>query len=97
MLLDFSNEKCLAPFDSDGDGKLSRGEFSELCYKLFVGTGDEVNYGVYDFDPDAIFSRITADDDAGRIPHRWPESREGVVDRSAGRKSFKGRSIAPRP
>jgi len=57
-------ENCLAPFDANGDGKLSRGEFAELCYMLFVGTGDEVNYGVYDFDPDAIFGRLKADDDA---------------------------------
>ena len=72
-----SKGKCLAPFDTNGDGSLSRGEFSELCYELFVGTGDEVNYGVYDFDPDAIFGRLT-----GIIPHRWRESDRTEVVRS---------------
>ena len=65
-----SKGKCLGPFDTDGDGMLSRGEFSELCYELFVGTGDEVNYGVYEFDPDAIFGRI-----AGIMPRRWSDRR----------------------
>ena len=64
-----SKGNCLGPFDTDGDGRLSRGEFSELCYELFVGTGDEVNYGVYEFDPDAIFGRI-----AGIMPRRWSDS-----------------------
>ena len=67
---------------------LSRGEFSELCYELFVGTGDEVNYGVYEFDPDAIFGRI-----AGIMPRRWSD-RGGRSGRVAGRKSFQSRSIA---
>ena len=41
---------------------LSRGEFSELCYKLFVGTGDDNNGdGIYDFDPDAIFKKLTTE------------------------------------
>ena len=84
-----SKGKCLAPFDTNGDGSLSRGEFSELCYELFVGTGDEVNYGVYDFDPDAIFGRLT-----GIIPHRWRESdRQNRSGQVAPRKSFKSRSI----
>ena len=57
-----STEKCLSPFDTDGDGMLSRGEFSQLCYKLFVGTGDDNNGdGIYDFDPDAIFNRLMAE------------------------------------
>ena len=63
-----SKGNCLGPFDTDGDGRLSRGEFSELCYELFVGDGDEVNYGVYEFDPDAIFGRI-----AGIMPRRWSD------------------------
>ena len=86
-----SKGNCLGPFDTDGDGMLSRGEFSELCYELFVGTGDEVNYGVYEFDPDAIFGRI-----AGIMPRRWSDrrsEREGRSGRVAGRKSFQSRSI----
>ena len=65
-----SKGKCLGPFDTNFDGRLSRGEFSELCYELFVGTGDEVNYGVYEFDPDAIFGRI-----AGIMSRRWSDRR----------------------
>ena len=85
-----SKGKCLGPFDTDGDGRLSRGEFSELCYELFVGTGDEVNYGVYEFDPDAIFVRI-----AGIMPRRWSDTqRERRSGRVAGRKSFQSRLIA---
>ena len=57
----FSTGGCFVPFDTDSNGELSIDEFSELCYKLFVGTGDEINYGTYDFDPRAIFNWLTAD------------------------------------
>ena len=76
----------MGPFDTDGDERLSRGEFSELCYELFVGDGDEVNYGVYEFDPDAVFGRI-----AGIMPRRWSDRRSGRI---AGGKSFQSGSIA---
>ena len=84
LLCPFSTEGCFAPFDTDSNGKLSSDEFSELCYELFVGTGDEINYGTYDFDPDAIFKRLTADsatDDAGMDVDI---SRESRVVRSTG-------------
>ena len=60
----FSSEGCFAPFDTNSNGMLSIDEFTELCYKLFVGTDNEVIGGVYDFDPEAIFKWLTADSPA---------------------------------
>ena len=60
FLRNFSTDGCFAPFDTDKNRELSSREFSELCYKLFVGTNDGKQY---DFDPDAIFKRITLDSD----------------------------------
>ena len=40
---------------------LSIDEFTELCYKLFVGTENEFNGGIYNFNPEAIFKWLTAD------------------------------------
>ena len=40
---------------------LSIDEFTELCCKLFVGTENEFNGGIYNFDPEAIFKWLTAD------------------------------------
>ena len=81
-----SKDKCLTPFDTDGDGFLNREEFSDLCYELFVGTGDQFNYGVYDFDPNAIFESLT-----GITPHRWPDAVRAAVARG---RSLPSRSIA---
>ena len=85
-----SKGKCLGPFDTNFDGRLSRGEFSELCYELFVGTGDEVNYGVYEFDPDAIFGRI-----AGIMPSQVVRERGEVVASLEGNLSKVDRSPSP--
>ena len=40
---------------------LSIDEFTELCGKLFVGTGNKFNGGIYNFNPEAIFKWLTAD------------------------------------
>ena len=57
----FSSEGCFAPFDTNSNGMLSIDEFTELCYKLFVGADTEVDGGIYDFDPEAIFKWLTED------------------------------------
>ena len=64
---DFSLNPNLRPldrFDTNGDKRLSLGEFSELCRFLFVGTnGDgvegEPDSDMYTYDPEAIFKRLT--------------------------------------
>ena len=88
LLCPFSTEGCFAPFDTDSNGKLSSDEFSELCYELFVGTGDEINYGTYDFDPKAIFNWLTADSstEAGM-------NSDASVDTLDTKLSYVGRSI----
>ena len=56
------NSRPLDHFDTNADKRLSIEEFTELCRNLFVDTTGEVeglNSDMYDYDPEAIFRKLT--------------------------------------